>query len=215
MSGLTPLWLPGEIMAAATKSSLDLVEDQERAVVVAEGAGGGEVAGGKGSQAALDLDWLQEEGGDVAGGKGLFEGGEVAEGDRLAAGEEGGEGALEAGVSGEGECSEGEAVVGTFEGEEARTVGGGAGEPHRGVDGLGAGGGEEDGGEAGASGEARLELVGAGAFVLAPGFLIKGMLEADPEALGVVTEGHGASPGEGVEVAVGRGDLRGARSGRG
>ena len=63
----------GEHLAGSADSGLDLVEDEEDAVLVAELAEAGEEAGRGDDVAAFALDGLDEDGGEFIGGQGGFE----------------------------------------------------------------------------------------------------------------------------------------------
>ena len=66
MSGSTPACSEANICAGATDAALNLIGDEEDAVLVAERAKRGEVIGRRHDVSALALNRLDEDGGDVA-----------------------------------------------------------------------------------------------------------------------------------------------------
>ena len=144
--GLDALVLVGEELAGAAEAGLDLVGDEQDAVLLADGGGVFEEAVGRHEDAGLALDGLDEEGGGV-GRDGGAQGGGIAEGDDLEAGREGAEAVAVLRVGGEADDGDGAAVevvgadddLGLIFRHALDLVGPLAGELEGGLDGLGAG----------------------------------------------------------------------------
>ena len=134
--------LVGEPGAGAADAGLHLVEPEQRAVLVGDALGGGEVAGARDDDAGLALDRLEDDGGDRVVDGGLERGhvvvrheGDVA-GQRL-------EGVAVGRLRGEREGAHRPAVEGALGGDEPGAAGA-TGQLEGGLVGLGAGVAEED-----------------------------------------------------------------------
>ncbi len=96
--------LMGEVFAGASAAGPDFVEDEGEVMAVAEVADSGEVIVSGDIHSAFALDGFNDDGAGF-GIDGLFEGGEVVEGDMDEAGDEGVEAFLVIGSWGCGECA--------------------------------------------------------------------------------------------------------------
>jgi len=142
--GLEVPMLEAEPFAGPAEPALDLVGNEEGAMLAAEGLDlDEEIAGGIFD--AFALDGLEDDGGDVAAGEEGFDAGKIADGDAMAALEVRAETVLEMGIAHDGQGTHGKAVEGAFQRDEPAASGGGAGELDGALHGLGAGVTEEDG----------------------------------------------------------------------
>ena len=202
--------LEPEPAAGAAEAGLDLVEHEERFVLVAELADRGEVARWGRLDAAFTLDGFEEHGADALVERGGEDVG-FAERDLAEPGGEGLEDLLLLGLAGRGEGGEGAAVERPVGGEDVVAVGAAvalpvaAGELDGALVGFGAGVGEEDAAVAAEEGVEALREAGLEVVEVQVGDVEEGAgLVRDGVGDGGVgvAEGDDGEAGEEVEVAA-------------
>ncbi len=135
--------LIGEPLAGAAEAALDLIGNQQAAVLAAQTLGFGEVAVGD-DLAAFSLDGLDDEGGGLAAGEFLFQGRQIVESNPAAAGHQIAESLAEELIAVHRQRAQRQAVKRVLAENNILPAGGAAGEFQGGLDGFGAAVGEEN-----------------------------------------------------------------------